>query len=80
MDTRKFDLEGLLKDRQHARNAFERDLYDRALNKISRESGAVRERREKLIMAVRNNDRRAIKRFEHDLMMIRANETYGKDY
>lgn len=80
MDTRKYDLEMLYNDRLKAKNAFERDLADRTMNAILRESGAVRERREKLLMAVRNKDLRAIKRFQHDLMMMRADETYGKQY
>lgn len=80
MDTRKFDLEQLAENRAKAKTAYERDLYDRTIDKIMRESGAVRQRREELMMAVRHNDHRAMKRFEHELMMMRANETYGKDY
>lgn len=79
-DTRKFDLEQLCNDRQKARNVFERDKIDKTIDKIMRENGAVRQRREKLIMAVRNKDKRAISRFTHELMMIKANQTYGKDY
>lgn len=79
-DTRKYDLEQLHKDRQKARNAYEKDRIDKTMDKIMRENGAVRERREKLIMAVRNNDRRAIERFNHELTMIKANQTYGKNY
>lgn len=78
--TRVHDIEQLHRDRLKARNGFERDLADRTLNRIMRESGMVREKREKLIMAVRNNDTRAINRFQHELLMMRANDTYGKDY
>lgn len=80
MDSRKYDLEELMGKRRLAKNAFERDLVDRTVDKIMRESGAVRERRDKLISAIRNNDRRAVERFKHELMMLRANDTYGKDY
>ena len=45
-----------------------------------RENGAVRERREKLIKAVRSDDIRSIKRINHELRMIQADQTYGKDY
>lgn len=80
MDTRKYDLLELYENRRNARNAFERDLYDRTINRIMRENGAVRETREKLMMAVRNSDRRAVQRFQSELLRMRANETYGKDY
>ena len=80
MDSRKYDLEELMGKRRLAKNAFERDLVDRTVDKIMRESGAVRERRDKLISAIRNNDRRAVERFKQELMMLRANDTYGKDY
>lgn len=79
-NTRKYDLIELHENRKHAKTAFERDLYDRTIDRIMRENGAVRERREQLVQAIRNDDRRAIGRFQHDLMMMRANETYGKDY
>jgi len=77
MNTRSFDLEELYKTRKKAKNACERDLVDRSLNKIMRENGAVRERREKLIMAVRHDDHRAIQRFQHELIMMRVKETNG---
>lgn len=80
MDTRKFDLQELSMKREKAHNAFERDLIDRTVDKIMRESGAVRERREDLIMAVRNGDNRAINRFQHELNMMQAEDTKGRDY
>lgn len=80
MDSRKYDLLDMMKSRERAKNAFERDLVDKNVNKIMRENGAVRERREKLIMAIRNKDHRAVQRFQHDLLVMRANETYGKQY
>lgn len=80
MDTRKYDLEDLYKQRKYAKSAYERDMVDKSLERIMRESGAVRERREKLIMALRNDDKRAVQRFQHELMMMRAEETKGKDY
>jgi len=79
-DTRTHDLESLVKNRRSAKNAFERNLADRTIHTIIQESGAVKERREKLVMAVRNNDRRAVSRFTHELSVMRANETKGKDY
>lgn len=79
-DTRKFDIDQIMKARMSAKNGFERDIADRALYTIMRESGMVREKREQLVMAVRNNDHRAINRFQHELMVMRANRTYGKDY
>lgn len=80
MDTRKFDLLELSEKREYAKNAYERDLIDKTMDKIMRESGAVRERREKLVMAIRNGDRRAVERFQHDLMMMKADETKGREY
>lgn len=79
-DTRQFDLIELTERRKYAKNAYERDLIDRTINRIMRESGAVRERREKLVMAIRNGDRRAVERFQHDLMMMKADETKGREY
>ena len=78
--TRIHDLNQLAEERTRAKNSYERDLIDKTVDKIMRESGAVRERREKLLMAIRNDDRKAIQRFQHDLMMMRADETYGKQY
>lgn len=80
MDTRSIDLQELSNRRDKARNAFERDLIDRTIDKIMRESGAVRRRREDLIMAVRNGDNRAINRFQHELNMMQAEETKGREY
>ena len=80
MDTRKEDILAILKNREHAQNAFERDIADKALRRIRSESKQVEEIREKLIRATMNNDRRAVERFKYELMMIRADETYGRDY
>ena len=80
MDTRQHDLLELYEKREHAKSAFERDLIDRTVDRIMRESGAVRQTREKLVQAMRNGDLRAMERFQHELMMMRADETYGKDY
>lgn len=78
MDTRKYDLEELVQDRRKARSVYERDMVDRTIDRITRESGAVREKREKLIMAVRNDDKRAVQRFQRELNLLRLEETYGK--
>ena len=80
MDTREYDLESLAESRRKAKTGRQRDFFEKAMDKILRENGAVRERREKLIMAVRTDDKRAIRRFQHELMTMRANETYGRDY
>ncbi len=79
-DTRKYDIDQIMKARASAKNGFERDIADKALYAIMRENGMVREKREQLVMAVRNNDHRAIQRFQQELMMMKANRTYGKDY
>lgn len=75
--TRKHDLEELYELRKHSKNGFERDMYDRTINTIMRESGATAAVREKLVMAIRNNDLRAIKYFNQELDRIRAHETNG---
>ena len=80
MDTRKDDFESLGKSREKAKNAFERNLVDRTVGKIMRENSQVRSTREKLVMAVRNDDRQAVNRFQFDLMRMRQEETKGKDY
>jgi RNA polymerase-binding transcription factor DksA len=76
--TRKHDLEELHKLRKSARNQMERNRYDSTIGKIMTESRATGSTRQKLVQAVRNNDIRAIKRFNHELTVIKQNETYGK--
>lgn len=80
MDTRKEDILEILESREKAKNAYERDMADKSLSRIRSESKKVERIRENLIQATRNQDRNAIDRFRHELMMIRANETYGRDY
>jgi len=78
--SRQYDLEELYHLRKSAKNGMEREKYEKAAANIMRENGAVRERREQLIKAVRSDDIRSIKRLNHELRMIQANQTYGKDY
>ena len=78
--SRQYDLEELYHLRKSAKNGMEREKYEKVAVKIMRENGAVRERREKLIKAVRSDDIRLIKRLNHELRMIQADQTYGKDY
>jgi hypothetical protein len=80
MYTRSDDILNLLESRQKARNSFERDLYERGIAKIKSESKQVEGIRKKLVMAIRNDDKRAVSRFRQDLMMIQADQTYGKNY
>lgn len=80
MDTRKWDIIELVEKRKKAKSSFERDMIDRALYRIKSESKEVEYWREKLILAFRAGDRRAIERFQHELMNIRARETWGRDY
>lgn len=80
MDTRKWDILQLLESREKAKTKFEQDLCDRTLYKIRSESPMIEDYRRKLVGAIRNGDERAMKRFEHELMMLRAQETYGHDY
>ena len=78
--SRQYDLEELYHLRKSAKNGMEREKYEKVAANIMRENGAVRERREQLIKAVRSDDIRSIKRLNHELRMIQANQTYGKDY
>jgi len=78
--SRQYDLEELYHLRKSAKNGIERERFEKVANKIMRENGAVRERREQLIRAVRSDDIRSIKRINHKLRMIQANQTYGHDY
>ena len=77
---RKYDLEEIYKLRRSSRNIPEREKFEKMADKIMRENGAVRSRREDLIKAIRGNDIRSIKRLNHELTMIKAGQTYGKDY
>ena len=78
--SRQYDLEELYHLRKSAKNGMEREKYEKVAANIMRENGVVRERREQLIKAVRSDDIRSIKRLNHELRMIQANQTYGKDY
>jgi hypothetical protein len=80
MDTRKYDILEALEFRDKAKNRFERDMADKALNRIRSESKQVERIRQNLVMALRNGDNRARERFQHELMMIQADKTYGRDY
>jgi ABC-type histidine transport system ATPase subunit len=80
MDTRKHDILNILESRGKAKNRFERDMADKALHRIRSESKQVEEIRGNLIGAIRNNDRRAVDKFRQELMMVRADKTYGRDY
>ena len=75
--TRKHDLIELYEQRKHAPNAYMRDTIDKALDRIMRENGAVRAVREKLIMAVRNDDRRAVMRFQEELWHMDTGRNHG---
>lgn len=72
--SRQYDLEELYNLRKKAVNSTERDMYDMAIGKIMRESGATRSVREDLIMAIRHDDIRAIKYFNNKLDLIKAHE------
>lgn len=69
-----------MRGRKYAPNSYVRDNIDRSMEKIMRENGVVRSEREKLIQAVRNDDKRAVHYFSEKLKRLRAEETYGKDY
>lgn len=81
-DTRIHDILEIKKQRERAKSGYERDQCDKSLDRIMRERSnpAISELREKLIMAMRNNDHAGIKEFQHRLMMIQAEQTYGKQY
>ena len=77
---RQYDLAELRGLKNKAKDSFWHNKYDQVAHKIMSEGSNVRKVRENLIQAVRGNDIRAIKRFNHDLRMIQANQTNGKDY
>lgn len=76
--TRKYDIIELYEARVKARSGYERDMIDKTLDRIMRENGAVREIRENLVMAIRTGDLRAMSRFQHELNVMTARETFGK--
>lgn len=80
MDTRKDDILMILESREKAKNAYERDMADKALGRIRSESKQVEEIRKNLIMAMRNRDRRAMERFQHELTVIHLDNTNGRGY
>jgi hypothetical protein len=75
---RKYDLIELHTLRSKAKTGMEKERFEKVADKIMRESGAVRSRREDLIKAVRGNDIRSIKRINHELTVIKQNENYGR--
>lgn len=78
---RKFDLEELNEARQKAPNRFWRDHYEKKMYGVLAENGNVRSLREKLIGAIRHNDRREVAKVQHEIQRINLNKTYGRqDY
>lgn len=78
--TRKFDLEELASARRNANSQAEREHYERIADRIIRESAPIKSLREKLMLAVRANDVRAVKRIEAHIHAIRLDETNGKSW
>lgn len=78
MDTRQHDLLELMELRRTAKNGFWRDQYDKGIDKIMRESGAIRSEREELLKAVRGGDKNAMRYYTERIARLRQDETYGR--
>jgi len=74
MYSRGEDLYQLKKDRAKAKNAFERKICDRALERIKRENSKIEGLRQNLIKAVRGNSQRAINYYTNEINKIRIRE------
>ena len=76
---RKFDLEDIYLQIKEARSSSEREHWERLMARILRESKATRELREKMIQAVRIDDRRAVRYYSQKLEEEQQDE-YGGHY
>lgn len=78
MDTRKFDLLELMEERRNAKSLYERERVERVIARIAAEGGEIRTERERLIEAVRGNDKRAVRYFQERINRIVQNKTGGR--
>lgn len=75
--SRQHDFEQLMEERKNAKNAFERDLVDRTVDRIARETKETESDRQDLIGAIRNGDRRAVNYYQERLRK-RSLQIYGE--
>lgn len=78
-DSRKIDLEELMKLYKYAPNQAKREELERIITKIMRESGAVRERRQELIKAIRSGDRKHVRRVQEQIRIMDMNQYGGRE-
>jgi hypothetical protein len=78
-DSRKYDLEELMNLYKHAPSQAKRDELERIITKIMRESGAVRERRQELIEAIRHGDRRHVRYVQEIIRKMDMDQYGGKE-
>jgi hypothetical protein len=69
-DTRRHDLEEIHKSKQEAITVEKRERIERLEYKIKNESKKVNNIRENLIQAVRNNDTRAVRNFQEQIIRL----------
>ena len=74
---RKTDLEDIYLQIKNARSLSEREHWERLADKILRESGATRTLREKMLQAVRADDRRAVHYYSQQLIRLQEEESHG---
>jgi len=77
---RKMDLEELADAMKDAKSTSEREHYERIAYRILSESPEIKYWRQKLIMASRHNDLKAIDKIVQRMQNIRQHETYGKSW
>ena len=77
---RQFDLEELMKAKQNAKSASEREHYDRIMYRIINQSTAVASLRNELIGALRVRDMAKVKRLQQHIQRVRLEETRGTSW
>lgn len=78
--TRRADLETLYKSREKAETLQERQTIERIINNINNEDDFERSYRERLVRAVKANDRMSIKKFSEILFNHHQQKLNGRQF
>jgi hypothetical protein len=77
---RQHDLEELEKARKNAKSLIEREIYEEIIYRVKKEAAYIGALRQKLILAIRADDKPTVERVQNLIQMIQLNSTYGKSW
>jgi hypothetical protein len=69
-----------LENRYKKADTSERFYIERTFTQIMRESGKTRQLRDKMIQALRGDDRRAVNYYREELLKLKQDETWGEQF